>query len=126
MWKWRTVAFALFALSAPCSSQTIVAAAPHTSVVDGFIVTEGDISDRPYVELGTVTAKAGKFSWVSRNPDRSDIDRKLREKALKLGADAIIRVIYTPTGASMMSWGGIKGDGVAVKFSTVSARLQQP
>jgi hypothetical protein len=104
------------------SAQTIVAAPPHTSNFDGFIVTEGDISDRPYTELGTVTAKAGKFSWVSRNPDRSDIDMKLRLKALQMGANAVIRVHYTPTGASMMSWGGIKGEGVAIRYAAPSGR----
>jgi uncharacterized protein YbjQ (UPF0145 family) len=101
------------------TAQTVVAAAPHTSNVDGFIVTEGDISDRPYAELGSVTAKAGKLTWVSRNPDWTDIDRKLREKARQMGADAVVRVRYVPTGASLMSWGGIKGEGVAIRFQTV-------
>lgn len=99
------------------NAQTVVAAPPHTSSFDGFIVTEGDISDRPYTELGTVSAKAGKLTWVSRNPDRGDIDMKLRDKARQMGADAVVRVHYTPTGASMMSWGGIKGEGVAIKFT---------
>lgn len=104
------------ASSAP--AQTIVAAPPHTSNFDGFIVTEGDISDRPYTELGTVAAKAGKLTWVSRSPDRSDVDLKLRDKARAMGADAVVRVRYTPTGASAMSWGGIKADGVAIRYST--------
>jgi hypothetical protein len=30
------------------AAQTVVAAPPHISNFDGFIVTEGDISDRPY------------------------------------------------------------------------------
>jgi hypothetical protein len=106
----------------PASAQTIVAAPPHTANFDGFIVTEGDISDRPYTELGPVTAKAGKFSWVSRNPDRSDIDTKLRLKALQMGADAVVRVHYTPTGASMMSWGGIKGEGMAVRYTAAQSQ----
>lgn len=115
------LAAALLAASANAGAQTIVPAPPHTANFDGFIVTEGDISDRPYTELGTVTAKAGKFSSVSRNPDRSDIDTKLRLKALQIGADAVVRVHYTPTGASMMSWGGIKGEGVAIKYAAASA-----
>jgi hypothetical protein len=105
------------------TAQTIVAAPPHTSNFDGFIVTEGDISDRPYTELGTVTAKAGKLTWVSRNPDRGDIDSKLRDKARQLGADAVVRVHYASTGASLTSWGGIRGEGVAIKFN---ATVQQP
>jgi hypothetical protein len=107
-------------LVARADAQTVVAAPPHTANFDGFIVTEGDISDRPYAELGVVTAKAGKFSWVSRNPDRSDIDTKLRLRTLKMGADAVVRVHYTPTGASVMSWGGIKGEGVAIKYQAAA------
>lgn len=98
------------------SAQTIVAAAPHSTVTSGFVVTEGYISDGPYVELASVSAKAGKLTWVSKNPDYSDIDAKLRVKALKMGADAVIRVRYISTGASMRSWDGLKAEGLAIKY----------
>lgn len=118
MKRWiLAIMLVLPAIANQAGAQTVVAAPPHTSNFGGFIVTEGDISDRTYSELGIVTAKAGKLTWVSRNPDRGDIDLKLREKARQMGADAVVRVNYTPTGASMMSWGGIKGEGVAIKFS---------
>lgn len=107
-------------------AQTIVAAAPHTSNFDGFIVTEGDISDRPYTELGTISAKAGKLTWVSGNPDRGDIDMKLKDKARQMGAEGVVRVHYTSTGVSLMSWGGIKGEGVAIKFQTPTPAAPQP
>lgn len=110
-------------MSGHADAQTVVAAPPHTSNFDGFIVTEGDISDRPYIELGTVTAKAGKLTWVSRNPDRGDIDVKLKDKARQMGADAVVKVRYTPTGASLMSWGGIKGEGVAIRFTRPAAAV---
>jgi hypothetical protein len=103
-------------------AQTIVAAPPHTSNFDGFIVTEGDFSDRPYTELGTITVKAGKLTWVSRNPDRGDVDMKLKDKARQMGADAVVRVHYSSTGASMMSWGGIKAEGVAIKYMVATAQ----
>lgn len=66
----RVLIAALIAAAAArgATAQTVVAAPPHTSNFDGFIVTEGDISDRPYAELGTVSVKAGKLTWVSRNP----------------------------------------------------------
>jgi len=114
------VAATLTLAAAQVGAQTIVAAPPHTSNFDGFIVTEGDISDRPYTELGNVVVKAGKLTWVSRNPDRGDIDLRLKEKARQMGADAVVRVHYTSTGASMMSWGGMKGEGVAIKFQPAS------
>jgi hypothetical protein len=117
----KRAVFAATLLSAICvgyaHGQTIVAAPPHTSNFDGFIVTEGDISDRPYDVLGTISVKAGKLTWVSRNPDRGDVDMKLKDKARAMGADAVVRVQYTSTGASAMSWGGIKAEGVAIKYT---------
>lgn len=121
----RATVAAVILLAMPVTqvyAQTIVAAPPHTSNFDGFIVTEGDISDRLYTELGTVTAKAGKLTWVSRNPDRGDVDMKLKDKARAIGADAVVRVQYTPTGASAMSWGGIKAEGVAIKYTATRAQ----
>jgi hypothetical protein len=41
-----------------------------------------------------------------------------------MGADAVVRVRYVPTGASMMSWGGIKGEGVAIKFRTAASEQE--
>lgn len=119
----RKLAAAMVLMAASASpfmlkAQTIVAAPPHTSIVDGFIVTEGDISDRPYTVLGTVSAKAGKATWVSRNPNRTDVDTKLRRNALKMGADAVVRVAYGSTGASAMSWGGVKAEGTAIRYSS--------
>ncbi len=98
------------------AAQTIVAAPPHTMNVDGFIVTEGDISDRPYDLLGTVSVKLGKLTWVSGNPDRQKADAKLMAKAKQMGAHAVVRVTYMPTGASAMSWGGIKAEGTAIRY----------
>ena len=40
----------------------------------------------------------------------------LLDTARQLGADAVVRVVYSPTGASLMSWGGIKAEGVAIKY----------
>jgi hypothetical protein len=118
------MAYSMILLAVLAAAQTvtptIVAAPPHTSNFDGFIVTEGDISDRTYAELGTISVKAGKLTWVSRNPQRGDIDTKLMMKARQMGADAVVRVHYTPTGASLMSWGGIKGEGVAIKYGAAA------
>jgi uncharacterized protein YbjQ (UPF0145 family) len=47
---------------------------------------------------------------------------KLKDKARQMGADAVVRVHYTPTGASLMSWGGIQGEGVAIKYEVAPAQ----
>lgn len=114
----RLAVMMMIAASAtPAISQTIVPAAPYSSNVDGFIVTEGDISDRPYIEVGTVSAKTTKFSLVSKNSNREMVDIKLREKARQLGANAVVRVRYGSTGISLMNWGGVRVEGVAVRFT---------
>lgn len=118
-------ALVLLTLSAPARSQTIVAPPPHTSTVNGFIITEGDITDRSYLPIGTVTAKAVKL-FGSRNPGRSDVERKLREKAQQMGADAVVRVQYKLTGQSLIgTYGGFKAEGLAVKFLDPSASIPQ-
>ena len=107
---------ALVCVGAPAGAQTIVAPPPHTLVIDNFIVTEGDISDRPYVELGRVKDKSGKLSIVSKSPTKDSVAAHLRKKALKMGADAVVRVTYGYTGTSFGSWGDLKGEGVAIKY----------
>ncbi|MBA3577663.1 MAG: hypothetical protein H0W39_08665 [Sphingomonas sp.] len=44
-------------------------------------------------------------------------DAKLRDKAKAMGASAVVKVRYMPTGASMMSWGGLKAEGVAIRYN---------
>lgn len=58
----------------------------------------------PYKELGRVDA--GKYNVVGRSRKREAIDQELKEKAAKLGADAIIQI--TEDFASV--------SGVAIKF----------
>lgn len=119
-------ALALILVSATAAAQTVVAAPPHTTNVNGFIVTEGDIADRPYDVVGHVSVKVGKLTWVSGNPDRLKADAKLMTKARQMGADAVVRVTYTPTGVSAMSWGGIKAEGTAIRYRPHVAPVTSP
>ena len=94
MLRCTVTALSVSLLHAPCAAHSpINVTSPHASVVDGFMVTTGDISDRHYVELGKVTATASTVNWA--NPLGTDIDAKLRAKARKMGADAVVRVRFS-------------------------------
>ena len=109
------VLFGAFWQSAP-SAQTIVAAPPYTSNINGFIITEGDIADRPYEELGPVHAARGRGTFFDRQPTRESVNIRLTEAAQRMGADAIVRVRYSGRSVSAMSWGGMQADGVAIRY----------
>lgn len=53
----------------------------------------GDI-DHPYRALGEISAKIEAATLCPKTPTLEDINFKLQEKALQLGANAIIKVEY--------------------------------
>jgi len=50
------------------------------------------------------------------DPTKEMVNKKLKEEAAKLGADAVTHVRYGTVGISMMSWGRLDGKGRAVQF----------
>ena len=79
-------------------------------------ITENDISDRKYKSLGDISVTVNKTTIFHKDPTRTQVNDKLREKASELGADAVILVRYGKVGASALSWGSLEGKGRAVKF----------
>ena len=82
-----------------------------------ILVTEGDILDRRYEVLGDIKVTVNKTSIFHTDPTREDVVQKLRKKAAKLGADAVIFVRYGSVGVSAMSWGAQEGRGRAIIFT---------
>ena len=80
-----------------------------------MLITTGDITDRPYTELGVVKVAVKKLTAFNPNPTTDDANLKLEQEAKKVGGDAVIKVKYTG-GATWDSWGAMKAEGVAVKF----------
>ena len=102
--------------SAAGSAQTIVPAPPYTSNINGFIITEGDIADRPYIELGLVRADRGRGTFFDRQPTRETVNIRLTEHARAIGADAVVRVHYSGRSVTALSWGGMQAEGMAIRF----------
>lgn len=84
---------------------------------DKILLTEGDISDRPYSVLSDISVTVNKTTIFNADPTREMVNDKLREEAAKLGADAVTHVRYGTVGISLMSWGSLDGKGRAVSFT---------
>ncbi|MEA3277081.1 MAG: hypothetical protein U9Q81_17705 [Pseudomonadota bacterium] len=81
-----------------------------------IIVTENDITERPYQALGEIDVTVNKTTIFHPDPTPALVDEKLREKAGEVGADAVVLVRYGTVGVSPMSWGSLNGKGRAVRF----------
>ena len=64
-----------------------------------------------------VKVQVGAATAFSKTPTLDDVNAKLREEAVKLGANGIIRTAYD-RGVTLRSWKGLKATGVAVVFET--------
>ena len=81
-----------------------------------IMLTDGDISDRPYIVLGDVSVTVNKTTIFHADPTKEMVNEKQKEEAAKLGADAVTHVRYGTVGISLMSWGSLDGKGRAVQF----------
>ena len=84
--------------------------------IEAIEIHSGD-GDRPYRELGQVKVKVGAATIFSKAPTIEDVNFKLREEAMRFGADGIVKVAYS-RGLTGSSWKGLTARGVAVKFES--------
>lgn len=119
-------ALALSACAATRSSSTVTKPeAAQAAVIEdrqptdpaAIIITDDDITDRPYQMIGDVKVGVSKTTIFNEDPTPKHVDDKLRKRAAKLGADAVVLVRYGTVGVSLMSWGTLEGQGRAVYFT---------
>lgn len=72
----------------------------------------GDVN-KPYNEIGKIKARVGSPTAFHKAPTRDQVNSKLREIALKKGANAVIKVEYY-RGISPLSWKAHTATGIAV------------
>lgn len=101
---------------APTAAAKAAAVKPSRAARD-IIITENDITDRPYTVLGDISVDVKKTTIFNKDPTREQAAEKLREEAVKLGADAVVLVRYGSVGVSAFSWGSLDAKGRAVKFN---------
>lgn len=97
----------------PSSETPQVAVAKTPGMV---IVTENDITDRPYRSLGDIEVTVRKWTIFDADPTKEKVADALREKAAEMGADAVILTRYGTVGVGAFSWGQMDGNGRAVQF----------
>jgi len=83
---------------------------------DQVIVSEGDITDRPYQIIQDIDVTVAKSNVFADDPTREQVAKELKKKAAELGADAVIFVRYGSVGMGLFNWGEMKGRGRAVAF----------
>jgi len=83
---------------------------------DSVILTEEDVTDRPYVIIQDIDVTVSKATIFNADPTRDDVARELKKKAASMGADAVILVRYGTLGMGLFNWGEMKGRGRAVAF----------
>ena len=89
----------------------------NISFTPNILMYDLDVMDRPYVSLGEVSASVTKLNPWGDEPTQDAVAQKLKEEALKKGADALIFVRYTKLGVSWNRAGGLEGKAQAVKFT---------
>lgn len=102
----------------PATSSPGAAAAPvEARAPADVVVTEGDITDRPYTVIGDITVSVNKTTIFHPDPTREMVTEALQREAAGKGADAVILARYGAVGIGFMSWGTMEGKGRAVVFN---------
>jgi hypothetical protein len=74
---------------------------------------------RPFRELGPIWARVTSGAGWNKARTVEDVNSKLREVALKKGANAVINVTYN-RGVSLSSWKALTAEGLAVIAESVN------
>lgn len=96
----------------PSTSQAVAPTNPAS-----VKITTGDITDRPYRSLGDISVTVSKWTIFDPDPTPAQVDVALKEKAAKLGANAVILVRYGALGIGAFTWGKLDGNGRAIAFT---------
>ncbi len=80
--------------------------------VDAIEIFAGE-PGRPYTTLGPVRARVTAATVFSKTPTVEDVNLKLREQAVRIGANAVINVSHA-RGVSATSWKALTANGTAV------------
>jgi hypothetical protein len=92
------------------------AAARAAKAAGDVIVTESDITNRPYTVIGDIAVTVNKTTIFHPDPTRELVNEALQKEAAARGADAVVLVRYGTVGISLLSWGSLEGKGRAVSF----------
>lgn len=105
----------LMLMSPPAGAQQIPTA-PLTSYADNMLVTSTDVTTCPYALIGTVSVNMRARSYSLKELETDAIATKLREKARKMGAEAVILVTVGQTHMTLTSLRSTPITGRAIRY----------
>ncbi|GAA3722076.1 hypothetical protein GCM10022421_33390 [Oceanisphaera sediminis] len=79
------------------------------------IISEGDIKDRNYEEIGPIEVSVKKLTVFHKDPTKEQANEALIEKARMVGANAVVNVSYK-SGVGLTTWGYMDAKGTGVKI----------
>lgn len=98
--------------------------APRNWTVGGVFVTEGDIANCPYHEVGRLEANVHANTIFGKRPTAEKVVREMIERGRGMTYDAIVKAVISPEHATMV-WGRVvTGTGIAIKFAAPCAAPQ--
>lgn len=90
-------------------------AAARKAALNRVLISEGTLSDQKYKEIGLIEVSVKKLTVFHKDPTKEQADDALREKAVAIGADAVLNVTYK-SGIGFTTWGYMDAEGTGVKF----------
>ena len=79
------------------------------------IISEGDIKDQKYEEIGPIEVSVKKLTVFHKDPTKEQANEALIEKARMIGANAVVNVSYK-SGIGLTTWGYMDAKGTGVKI----------
>ncbi|MBH1964347.1 MAG: hypothetical protein I8H77_08435 [Comamonadaceae bacterium] len=100
-------------------SNPALSAAQKTAAIKAArnkVQISGDaLPGKKYEEIGAIEVSVKKLTVFHKDPTKEQADEVLREKAVAIGADAVVNVIYK-SGIGFTTWGYMDAEGTGVKF----------
>jgi uncharacterized protein YbjQ (UPF0145 family) len=120
MFQYRRAGFAvatgLLSMPSTVDAQQIPTS-PLVSYADGMLVTSNDVTTCPYTLVGSVSVNMRAHSYSLKELETPAIAAKLREKARKIGGEAVVLVTVGQTHMTLTSLRSTPVTGRAIRYA---------
>lgn len=79
------------------------------------IISEDSLPSKKYKEIGLIEVSVKKLTVFHKDPTKEQANEALQEKAVAIGADAVVSVTYK-SGIGFTTWGFMDAEGTGVRF----------
>ena len=86
--------------------------------VKGVLISPGTLPNKKHRDIGVIEVSIKKLTVFHSDPTREQANDALADKALAVGADAIINTTYK-SGVGLTTWGYMDAQGTAVKLESL-------